>query len=121
MVRYEKLDTIEYLEESITRKEFSTWHRADWVGHTTISFNLSRSMHDMTGLQGNQGNWNRGPFHERFFRRKENPMESWDRAISVIPWYHATKFCACSHDSTAVMPYAKFHNDHFIITWMKAE
>ena len=30
----------------------------------------------MTGLQGNQGNWNRGPFQEQIFRRKENPMES---------------------------------------------
>ena len=34
--------------------------------------------------------------------------------------YHiATKFCTC-HDSTAVVPCAKFHSDHFMTSWMRA-
>ena len=39
---------------------------------------------------------------------------------SVVGHNIATKFCTC-HDSTAVVPCAKYHSDHFTTTWMRAD
>ena len=45
----------------------------------------------------------------------------WKIGFSVTPLHHiSTKLCTCQ-DSTAVMPCAKFHSDHFTTTWMGAE
>ena len=40
--------------------------------------------------------------------------------IAFVGYHIATKFCTC-HDSTAVMPCAKFHSNPFATTWMRVE
>ena len=52
-----------------------------------------------------------GPFHERFFHHNSNPMENWNQCNSIVWCHSVTKFYT-SHDSTAVVPSAKFHSDH---------
>ena len=47
-------------------------------------------------------------------------MENCFQGNSILRYYIATKFCTC-HDSTAVVPCAKFHGDHCTTTWMRAE
>ena len=44
----------------------------------------------------------------------------WKIRINVVGYHNATKFCTW-HDSTAVVPCAKFYGDHFTITWVRAE
>ena len=39
---------------------------------------------------------------------------------SMVRYHMVTDFSKC-HDSTAVVPYAKTHSDHFSTTWMRAE
>ena len=63
---------------------------------------------------------NRGPFHERFFHCNSNSMENQFQCNSTAEYRIVIKFCTC-HDSTAVLPCAKFHSDQFVSTWMNAE
>ena len=47
-------------------------------------------------------------------------MENLFKCKAIVRYHIATKFCTY-HNSTSVMPCAKFHSDHFTITWMGAE
>ena len=47
-------------------------------------------------------------------------MENWFWCNFIVRYQIATKFCTC-HDSTAVLSCAKFHSDHFITAWKRAE
>ena len=57
---------------------------------------------------------------QTIFHRNSNPMANWFQCNFIVGHHITTKFCTC-HDSTAVMPYAKFHSDQFPTTWMRAE
>ena len=46
--------------------------------------------------------------------------ESLFKCKSTVEYHITTKFCM-SHDSIAVVPYAKFYSDYFTTTWMRAE
>ena len=61
-----------------------------------------------------------GPFHEWFFHRYSNSMANWFWCKSILGHHVAIKFYTC-HDSTALVPCAKFHSDHFPTTWMRTE
>ena len=61
-----------------------------------------------------------GPFHERFPHRNSNSMGNWFQCNCIVGYHIATKFCTC-HDSTTVVPYAKFDSDHFSTSWTSAE
>ena len=61
----------------------------------------------------------RVPFHEQCFHHYSNPMGNLQDCTSIVGYHNATKCCTCF--STAVMPYATFHNGPLIITWMRAE
>ena len=64
------------------------------------------------------GTW--GPFHERSFHRILNSMENWFKCCIMVMYHNTTKSCTC-HESTAVVPCAKFHSNHFRITSMRLE
>ena len=56
---------------------------------------------------------NHGPISRRIFRRDSNSRENlWFLCNAIIGYHIATKLYTC-HDSTAVVPCAKFHSDHF--------
>ena len=59
-------------------------------------------------------------FHKQFFHRNQNLMEKWFKCNSIVGYHITTKFCTC-HDSTAVMPCAKFDNNHPTTILMRAE
>ena len=46
-------------------------------------------------------------------------MMKWCLCLSIVGYHIVTKFCTC-HDNI-VMPWAKFHCDHFNTTWLRLE
>ena len=77
--------------------------------HSAITYLLETDWHQL----------NRGPFHEQFFHNSIL-MANLFQCNSNVGYHVTTKFCTC-HNSTAVIPCAKFHSDHFTITWMRLE
>ena len=55
-----------------------------------------------------------GPFHKQFFLHNSNSMENWSWCNPIVRYHITVKFCR-SHESTAVVPCAKFYSDHFIV------
>ena len=62
----------------------------------------------------------RDPFHLRFFHHNSNSMEISFSSNSVTGDYIDTTFGTC-HDSSAVVPCAKFCSDTFISIWMRGK
>ena len=60
------------------------------------------------------------PFHERLFHCNSNSMKNWFYHNSIVGHHITTKFCTC-HDTTTVMPSAKFHSDHFTTKYLRVE
>ena len=63
--------------------------------------------------------WSGGPFHVGYFHDNSHTLEIKLWFNSIVGYKITTKFCTC-HRTTAVIPCAKFHSDHFITTWMRA-
>ena len=61
-----------------------------------------------------------GPFHKRVFNRNSDSVEIWFGSNSILGHYIYRKFCTC-HNSTNVVPFVTFHDNHLNTTWMGAE
>ena len=60
-------------------------------------------------------------FHRKLVSAKLRCMVPYCNQIFHLPWQHSFFFFFLNHDSTAVVPCAKFYSNHLTTTWTRAE
>ena len=93
----------------LPRKKIN-WSSLIFTYHGQLAYLEQWSVLDVVWHQTGQG-----PISWWFFHRNSHTMKNLFLCIFIVRYQFARKFCTC-HDSTAVMPCAKFHSNHSTTT-----